>query len=63
MVFSGTRLRGARAIAAATVTTATADSAAAAASGTACWLLPRVTAMKATSRPSSSTPLKLMVNA
>ena len=62
-VFSGTRLSGARASTPATTTTTIATTAAITASGTLSWLLPNVTTMNATSSPSSSTPLKLTVNA
>jgi hypothetical protein len=62
MAFSGTRANGARTAIPAMVTTSTAASAATAASGMLCWLAPNVSAMKTTSRPSSTTPLNDSVN-
>ena len=62
-VFSGTRASGALAATPAPITSSTATAAAAAARSRRCWLAPTVSTMKATSRPSSSTPLKHTVNA
>src|SRR4051794_10784915 len=61
-VFSGTRLSGARTAIPTAATTTTAAAAARAASATLCWFEPKVTAMNATSRPSSSTPLNDSMN-
>ena len=61
-VFSGTRASGPRTAMPAAPTITTAATAASAASPTLSWFAPNVTAMNATSRPSSSTPLKLSVN-
>ena len=63
MVFSGTRASGARTATPASATSTTAAPAAIAASGMSCWLLPNVSAMNATSSPSSSTPLNERVKA
>ena len=62
MAFSGALASGWRT---ATPIAATSTTAAAAASGrrpTRCWFAPKVSAMKTTSRPSSRTPLKAIVN-
>ena len=61
IVFSGTRASGACSARPATTTAAIATPAAAAARPTSCWLAPNVMTMNATSRPSSSTPLKDIV--
>src|SRR5580765_8351390 len=61
-VFSGTRASGPRTTKPATTTATTAAAAAAAARPRRPWVAPKVTTMKATSRPSSSTPLKATVN-
>ena len=63
IVFSGTRLSGARIRTPTVATITNAASAAPAASGTSCWLLPNVTTMNATSSPPSRTPLNATVNA
>jgi len=56
-VFSGTLASGARIASPARPTRTTAETAATAASGMSCALPPKVSAMKTTSSPSSSTPL------
>ena len=61
-VFSGTRVSGARTARPTPATSTNAAAAPAAASGMLPWVLPKVSTMNATSRPSSRTPLKARTN-
>ena len=63
IAFSGTRASGARIRNPATTTSIEAASAAIAASEMSRWALPKVSAIKTTSKPSSVTPLNASVNA